>query len=246
MPRTDLGTTLRASRAAVALAALTVLLQIGYPLVHGQDRDRLTVVTVLVFFLTSAVHAAVTRGAGWALRLVALSAGLGLLAEAVGVHTGFPFGHYAYGRSLGPLLLGVPLVIPLAWAMFAYPSLIVAQRLTHGWRVAVVGAAALAAWDLFLDPQMVAAHHWVWQQGGPSLNGIPLTNTAGWLAVGLVLMALLSRLPQREADDRVPRGLFLWTYASSVLANAAFFGRPGVALAGGLAMGLVAVPLLLL
>ena len=31
--------------------------------------------------------------------------------------TGFPFGAYAYAGALGPTLLGVPLVIPLAWAM---------------------------------------------------------------------------------------------------------------------------------
>lgn len=239
-------TALRASRVPAVLAALTVLLQVVYPLVHGPVRDRLTIVTVLVFFLTTATHAATTRGPGWALRLVALSAGLGLLAEAVGVRTGIPFGHYSYASSLGPRVLGVPLVIPLAWAMFSYLALLVGQRLAIGWRSVVVGAVALASWDLFLDPQMVAAHHWTWHQAGPSLNGIPLTNSAGWLAVGLVLMALLSRLPQREADDRVPQGLFLWTYGSSVLANAAFFGRPGVALVGGLAMGLVALPLLVL
>ena len=35
------------------LAGLAVLLQVAYPLVHGQARDRLTVVTVAVFFLAS-------------------------------------------------------------------------------------------------------------------------------------------------------------------------------------------------
>ena len=37
-----------------------------------------------------------------------LQIGGGLLAEAVGVHTGFPFGAYAYSGTLGPELLGVP------------------------------------------------------------------------------------------------------------------------------------------
>jgi putative membrane protein len=40
----------------------------------------------------------------------------------------------------------------------------------------------------------------------------------------------------------VPGALFLWTWGSSVLANAVFFGRPLVALTGGVVMGLVAVP----
>src|SRR3712207_7239826 len=49
-------------------------------------------------------------------------------------------------------------------------------------------------------------------------------------------------------DDRAahPSGpaaaLYLWTYASSVVAHTAFFGRPGAALVGGVLMGLVAVP----
>ena len=41
----------------------------------------------------------------------------------------------------------------------------------------------------------------------------------------------------RAPDDRVPLGLYVWTYASSVLAAVAFFHHPGVALVGGAAMG---------
>jgi len=105
-----------------------------------------------------------------------------------------------------------------------------------------VAAGALASWDLFLDPQLVAAGHWRWDHPRPGLNSIPLTNTVGWLLVATALMALLARLPRSTADDRVPSAVFLWTYASSVLANAVFFDRPGVALAGGIGMGLIALP----
>jgi putative membrane protein len=40
-------------------------------------------------------------------------------------------------------------------------------------------------------------------------------------------------------DVRLPFVLLGWTYFSSVLANLVFFGRPAVALAGGLGMGSV-------
>ena len=57
------------------------------------------------------------------------------------------------------------------------------------------------------------------------------------------MIGVLQRLPRtRGADDRQPYALFLWTYVSSVLAFAVFFGRPLVALVGGVGMGLVAVP----
>lgn len=233
-------------RLPAALAALTVLLQIGYPLVHGHRRDILTIVTVCVFFLASAAHALLSRGPRWAAVYVVVATGGGFAAEATGVATGLPFGDYRYARTLGWQLLDVPVVIPLAWAMFAYPALIVGQRLGHRWTTAaVVGAAALASWDLFLDPQMVAAGHWRWLHVERSLPGVPhvpVSNFLGWAAVALVLMAALQLLPRRHVDDRVPAALFLWTFGSSVLANAVFFVRPGVALVGAIGMGVVAVP----
>ncbi len=232
-----------------ALGAATVLLEIGYPLVDGRARDLLTVTTVAVFFLASTTHALVWRGARWSALLVAVTAGGGFLVEWVGTRTGRPFGHYSYGGTLGPQLAGVPLVIPLAWTMMAYPALLAARRLTSSAAAGpVVAGWALAAWDLFLDPQMVAAGHWRWSRPGLTLPGIPdvpLSNFAGWLLVAVAMMAALRRwLPDRRpADDRLPQALFLWTWASSILASAAFFGRPAVAGWGGAGMGLVAVPL---
>ena len=218
--------------AVVALALTTVLLQVLYPLVDGPARDDLTVLTVLLFFATSVAHAAHARGARWALRFTATTVTVALLAEAVGVATGLPFGDYDYAGSLGPRVLGVPAVVPLAWAMMAYPALLAGRRLGSP----LLGAPLLVAWDLFLDPQMVDAGHWTWADPSPGLNGIPLTNAVGWALVSTALMALLARLPEVAADDRVPEALLLWTWGSSVLANLVFFDRPLVALAGGLAM----------
>jgi uncharacterized membrane protein len=229
-----------------ALAALTVLSQIAYPLTSGTARNRLTIVTVLLWCTVSLTHAAVSRGTRFALGVLAISAGVGFASEALGVATGVPFGHYSYAATLGPRLLGVPLIVPLAWTMMAYPALLVGRRIGAP---LFGGALALASWDLFLDPQMVAAGHWRFTGEGPRLNGVPVSNTFGWAIVALVIMAGLTRLamrpvrPVRPIDDRIPLGLYLWTYASSVLAAAVFFHQPGAALAGGLIMG---IPVLLL
>ena len=48
------------------------------------------------------------------------------------MRTGLPFGDYSYAGTLGPELLDVPLVVPLAWTMMAYPVLLAARRLTRG------------------------------------------------------------------------------------------------------------------
>jgi putative membrane protein len=222
----------------VLFAALTVLCQISYPLTSGATRDRLTVVTVLLWCAASLSHAAVTRGPRFAGAVLAISAGVGFLAEAIGVATGVPFGHYGYAATLGPRLAGVPVIIPLAWTMMAYPALVVGRRIGSP---AMGGALALASWDLFLDPQMVAAGHWRFTGSNPRLNAIPVSNIVGWAVVALLVMALLARLPQHRDgwyDDRLPLGLYLWTYASSVLAAAVFFHHPGVALVGGIGMGI--------
>jgi carotene biosynthesis associated membrane protein len=227
------------------LAALTILLEICYPLVHGHHRDQLTIATVLVFALATVVQLVSTRGFRVGLAFLVVTAAVGLAVEAVGTHTGFPFGSYDYSGSLGARVLGVPLVIPLAWTMMAWPALAAARRLVSGrLATAVVGGWALASWDLFLDPQMVAAGHWHWAHTSPGLQGIPLTNYLGWLGVSILLVGVLHSLVPRTGSDTQPLMLYLWTYGSSVLANVAFFGRPAVALTGGIGMGLAALPLL--
>jgi uncharacterized membrane protein len=223
------------------LGLATVGAQIAYPLFSGSARHVLTMVIVTLFFAASVGHALVWRGARFAWWLVAVTAGGGLAVEALGHATGVPFGSYAYQDTLPPKLLGVPWVIPLAWTMMAYPALVVARRITSG-RVAgpVAAAAALAAWDLYLDPQMVAAGHWTWEPSGWALLGIPLTNYAGWFAAALLMMAVLwTRVGDRPADDRLPTALYLWTWAGSLVAHALFLGLPWSALVGGVGMGAV-------
>jgi uncharacterized membrane protein len=238
-------------RGVAVLGGAVVLAQVAYPLTpRGGPRDGLTIATVLLFAAASLLHAYATRGPRAALGLLAVAGGGGLLAESAGVATGVPFGSYSYAGSLGPRLLGVPLVIPFAWVMMAWPALLVAVRLTRSRAARVaVAAVALASWDLFLDPQMVDAGHWRWASPTPGLPGVgtvPLTNYAGWLAVALLLMLVLDRtVPVRPStSDTVPYALYLWTYFSSVLALAAFFGLPAAALWGALGMGTVALPLL--
>ena len=254
----------------VVLAAAVVALQIAYPLVPiGPARDRLTVVIVAVFAAASVTHALLWRGPRFAAALVATTTLGGLAVEVVGVHTGWPFGSYRYTGSLGLQVLGVPVVVALAWTMMAYPAYVVSEVIGGGIvRRTLVGGWALAAWDLFLDPQMVREGHWQWQGSAWELAGIPLSNHLAWFAVATVMLAALRAatglVPAHAAttgrsagaataadaatagalDDRVPLTLYVWTFASSVLAHAVFFGLPMSALTGGVGMGVVVVALL--
>jgi uncharacterized membrane protein len=224
----------------VPLLAL-VALQIAYPL--ADHRAPLVIAIVVLGFGYSVTHAALTRGvriAGFLLLITTLG---GFVGEAVGVATGFPFGQYEYSGALGPRLLSVPIVIPLAWTWMAWPAWLAATHLTQRPFLRVVLAAiGLAAWDLFLDPQMVAEGYWRWA----GTDGIPWTNYAGWFAVALAMMALLAATRPdgpRRSDDAPMLALYLWTYASEVLAHAVFLSLPASALRGAIGMGVVALPL---
>jgi putative membrane protein len=251
------------------LAVGVVLAQISYPLLDGDAVRAATVTAVVLFAATSLTHAAATRGVRAAAALLVVAGGLGLLAEAVGIRTGFPFGTYTYADTLGPKLLDVPVVVPLAWTMMAYPCLLLGRRLAAAGggsavgrraRVALLGGLALAAWDLYLDPQMVEAGHWTWRFPDPALPGvpdIPVTNYAGWVLVAVTLVAGLDALVDGPLDtaeepdpragaaaERLPAALLAWTWLGSGLANLAFFGRPAVAAYGLVAMGLLVGPYL--
>jgi uncharacterized membrane protein len=233
---------------AWALVGAAVLVQIGYPLAPEAWRTPVTVASVLTFAAASLADVARVHGRCGVLGLVGAAGLGGLLAEAVGLRTGLPFGAYSYTGTLGPEVLDVPVVVPLAWMMMAWPALVVGRTLARGpLGVALLGGAALAAWDLFLDPQMVAAGHWTWADPYPALPlvpGVPLGNYAGWVLVAVLMVAVLHRVtgPAPPAVPGPAAALYLWAYASSVLAHAVFFGLPGSALVGGIGMGALAVP----
>jgi putative membrane protein len=241
-----------ARRTSVSLVACLfgagVLAQVAYPLTSGSARDALTVATVLLVAAASLVHAYRSYGSQVLTVLTLTCVVGGFVVEVLGVHTGVPFGKYHYTGGLGASLFGVPVVIAFAWPMLAWPAALAAHRLCRSFAARVaVGAWALAAWDLFLDPQMVAAGHWTWADPGAHLPGVasvPLTDYAGWLVVSaLMSLALQSVLRRRAADDWWPLAFYVWTWASSTLALAAFLGLPAAALCGAVAMGAVAVPL---
>ncbi|MEU7778451.1 carotenoid biosynthesis protein [Micromonospora parva] len=260
-------------RISWTLLAVLVLAQICYPLTTGDTRAGLTVATVVLGWLLSVGHALLSRGPRVAAALVAVATGGGFAIEAIGVATGVPFGSYDYSGELGPKLAGVPLIIPLAWTWMAWPAWLAAVRLTGGNAATADGGAltaggsgstvgrwvgrialatvGLAAWDLFLDPQMVAEGYWVWRDATPALPGlagIPVSNYLGWLLFAVLMMSALRPLAGRAVEhtdrrDHPMVALYLWTYFSSILAHAVFLDLPASALWGAAGMAVTAVPL---
>jgi putative membrane protein len=212
----------------------------------GRPRPPAATRAVLLLMLTTSTAEAVeARGRRGALAGV-VAGTIGFGAELVGVATGRPFGRYSYSDRLGPRVRGVPLLAGAAWALLARPAWVVAGRLSDRPALRVpLAAAALTAWDVFLDPRMAREGYWTWPGGG-RYEGVPASNFAGWLATALPAFAIVAALDGEPPDTRDDGALALyaWTWAGESFANAALWRRPLVAIAGGLAMGVFAVPAL--
>jgi putative membrane protein len=226
-----------------------LFLQITYPLLSCEALRVVTIATVYFGAAAMFVHARLAYGWKYIRRYVLISLPFAFFIELIGENTGWPFGTYSYDASLGPQLLGIPIVVPFAWAMMAHPLLIVARRMSKTWTF-LYGGFALMAWDLFLDPQMVGDGRWKWEVTGshvPFQPNIPLSNMFGWLLAGIALMAILNFfLPKEQrkyGSSLIAVDIFLaWSWFGGIISNLFFFNRPGVALFGGFFYTLVLTP----
>jgi len=231
------------------LVGLTIALQIAYPLIDGDVLRIVTLATIYFGAFAMVLHGHLSYGAKYSSRYLPAAFLFGLGIETLGLHTGWPFGVYEYDSSLGADIFGVPFVVPFAWVMMIHPALVAARRVTNSW-VWLYGGAILAAWDLFLDPLLVAAGRWTWEVPGahvPFTPDIPLSNAFGWLLAGITICALLHIILPRErrkegASLTAVDVLLLWTLFSGVVGNLFFFDRPGLALFAGAILGAILTP----
>jgi putative membrane protein len=180
------------------------------------------------------VALAVVSGGAWAV-------------ETLGSATDFPFGAYDYTDALQPQLAGVPVVIPLAWFMMLVPAWAVAEVILANHRDnlgswyaplhAALAGAAFTAWDLYLDPQMVAHELWSWDYPG-AYFGIPWLNFLGWWMAATLLTLLIRprRLPRRRL-----MAIYTLTWVFQAIGLGLFWDQPGPALVGFLSMGIFVV-----
>ena len=108
---------------------------------------------------------------------------VGLSAEWLGVHYGFPFGNYSYGDNLGVKLDGVPLLIGVNWAMLVLITGSISSRVTQHKAVKVIiGASLMVFLDLFIEPNASRLDFWHWKN-----DHIPLSNYIGWFVIAALL-----------------------------------------------------------
>lgn len=156
----------------------------------------------LILLALSASHSIWALGPRSTGVLLAVGALISWTLEHVGVATGLVYGAYHYTDKLGPRLGHVPVLIPIAWYMMLYPSLVITRTAVHGGLastrglsvgrglvVAVLASLVMTAWDLPMDPVMVRDGHWIWTEPGPWL-GVPLRNYVGWLLTTFLIYCI--------------------------------------------------------
>lgn len=229
----------RAAASVSALAAIGGMIATPLAARNSGERAVLAWVVVLGLFGGSLAAAAGLCGRRRAARAALAVLVATVVVEAVGTRTGVPFGHYDYTDALGPRIALVPVLVPFAWFAMALPAREVAVAIVgqdaRPWHRIALGAVALTAWDLFLDPQMVGEGYWIWPDGG-AYRGIPLGNYAGWLLTSAGAMLLLERLLPPRRASRAAVAQYAVVAGMQTVGFAVFFGDVVVAAVGGAAM----------
>jgi len=121
---------------------------------------------------------------------------VGFFVEVVGVQTGLIFGEYAYGKTLGFKLWGVPLTIGLNWLVLVIASgylsdLFPIPRIAK----ALLGASLMVGLDFLMEPPAIFLDFWAWESAV-----IPLQNYLGWLFTAIFLHLLWQIMPIKKGN----------------------------------------------
>jgi len=121
---------------------------------------------------------------------------LGFLVELVGVRFGIIFGQYAYGATLGPKLLNVPIIIGLNWLLVMYCIAALTDSLKIPTVVKIAAGATLAvAVDWLIEPVAMHFDFWTWKDGI-----VPFQNYVAWFFTSAIMQSAYHVLKVRAEN----------------------------------------------
>jgi putative membrane protein len=113
---------------------------------------------------------------------------VGWALECIGTNTGYIFGSYTYGNSLGPKFFGTPLSMVVNWMVSIYLVVMVLKPvIINSWRLALAGASFMVLYDILLEPVAIRLFMWSWLSETP-----PLQNYIAWFVISFPLVMLLN------------------------------------------------------
>jgi uncharacterized membrane protein len=198
---------------------------------------------VFIFLLIYLIGCSLHLGLKRALIFCAAGYFITWMSEYSSIHTGFPYGYYYYiehtkGEEIW--VFGVPFMDSLSYVFLAYASYCVALTITSPVRFTkygfylletrqsrssfstrLLGAVFLVYLDIIIDPVALRGNKWFLGQiygypHGGCYFGVPLSNFAGWFAVGYVLIYALQKIDTLLAT-KTSRDLAGYRYPSRYL-----------------------------
>ncbi|MEQ9302639.1 MAG: carotenoid biosynthesis protein [Marinoscillum sp.] len=130
-----------------------------------------------------------------------LTIAIGFSIEVLGVNTGYPFGTYWYGTTLGWKVFGVPVIIALNWFMLSYAFGTTLNR----WKFisslkVLLASLAMVALDILIEPVAITLNYWNWES-----STIPIQNYISWFLIAAIIQVLFQHfLPKEKNDLSIP------------------------------------------
>lgn len=138
-------------------------------------------------------------------KLLIISYMIGFWVELLGTNTGFPFGAYTYGETLGWKFFNAPLMIGVNWAILVYASLCAVNvwgtKIQNDWLKAALAATLMLGLDIFIEPVAIRTDFWTWQSAGINdwILVAPWANYLAWWCIGFGLLRVgMELLPNHQ------------------------------------------------
>jgi putative membrane protein len=109
-----------------------------------------------------------------------------LFIEIAGVHNGFIFGNYSYGKGLGPKIFDTPLIIGINWLLLVYSSSVIAGKLPVLNILKILFSSTLmVVCDLVIEQVAPELKMWSFEN-----NIVPLRNYISWFILAFLFSSL--------------------------------------------------------
>lgn len=174
---------------------------------------------LFAYFLGCSLHMGIKRAVAFCMAGYFIA----LLSEYSSIHNGIPYGLYYYiettkGKELW--VAGVPFMDSLSYVFLAYASYSVAlmvicpllyskgtvylletAEIRRSSRARGLGALLLVYLDIIIDPVALRGDKWFLGRiygypGGGDYFGVPVSNFAGWFAIGFLMLYALQKIDE--------------------------------------------------
>ncbi|MFA7274304.1 MAG: carotenoid biosynthesis protein [Crocinitomicaceae bacterium] len=139
---------------------------------------------------------------------------IGVFVEIIGTKTGWLFGNYAYGKTLGWKILGVPAIIGVNWAtMVICSSSWVSNWNTTIWWKAIAAALIMTGLDFLIEPVAMQLDFWQWEN-----DTVPFYNYVCWFVISIPMHLFYIKWNIVE-NNSVPKSVYVLMLVFFVVLN---------------------------